>query len=476
MADSNFPFDYAKLAVPYWISYKVLTIIPTIFFSSYITINLTYRGIITLANKFKRKEKNTKCMFCNVDDHSENIYSHSDILYVLKLFRGSKNSKNIKSELGKNIEIFSKIFRRVSNINEKEEIMSSDVEEEQRTSITRFGRFKIKVKYLFKNYVYDWQDTFRFTSRFVNTHIVAFLTLYHTALLLLDFLIDQIVYITYRVNVIDFDNLQNITFGDLSCFFGEDFCIRELNYPLPLPKTVIKFGREFFPSLRSVFLVPFFVALLICTIQVLIGMRDIKRHLLELYAGKCFYLPPLKTISNASISSSSFHFGGYLTGYLIWGFFIQYFALLFLGIAIIILRAAIGDEIFLKFLLKLVPTICAVTFEMVVNFITTRIIFLRRDTRLLAIDNFRAFNVFLYFNFFFDCFLGFISAIIRLIKSSIAAVVMMPRIAYGFMGRHLERMDNGKRANLLFPLRFYLNSLIYLRVLCIYGISLYGKL
>ena len=82
MADSVAAFDYAKLAVPYWISYKVLTIVPTIFFSCYITINLTYRAIIMLANKFTRKRINkTKCMFCAVDDDSENIYSHSDILY-----------------------------------------------------------------------------------------------------------------------------------------------------------------------------------------------------------------------------------------------------------------------------------------------------------------------------------------------------------------------------------------------------------
>ena len=472
MADSVAAFDYAKLAVPYWISYKVLTIVPTIFFSCYITINLTYRAIIMLANKFTRKRINkTKCMFCAVDDDSENIYSHSDILYVLKLFRNSKNEKVSKNELGKNIEIFSKIFRRVSNINENELIIMSSHTEEEQVNFSRVDRVKMKIKYLFKNYVYDWQDTFRFTSRFVNTHIVAFLTLYHVALLFLFFLTENIVYITNKVSVIDFENLQNITFGDLTCFFGEDFCIRELNYPLPLPKSLIKFGREFFPSLRSVILVPFFVALLICTVQVLIGMRDTKKHLLELYKGKCFYLPPINTLSNASISSSSFHFGGYLTGYLIWGFFIQYLAILIIGIAIIILRASIGDKIFLKFFLKLVPTFCAITFKLVVNFITARIIFLRRDTRLLAIDNFRAFNVFLYFNFFFDCFLGFISAIIRLVKSSIAAVVMMPRIAYGFMGRHLERMDNGKK--------FSAFSFIYLsfsRILNIYGVSLHGKL
>lgn len=321
IADNAYTFEYAISSVPYWITYKVLTVVPTIFFSTYVTINLTYRAIITLANKARKKknvEKRKKCMFCSIDDDTENIYSHSDILYVLKLFRNRAEDKH-SNEFKANVEVFTKVFQRFSNTREKSEIkVLTTMVDENQIIITKSQRFKNKMKYLFKTYIYDWQDTFRFTSRFINTHIVAFLTLYHLAMLFLFYLIDNIVFISNNLSSIDFDNLQNVTFGDISCLIGEDFCIPELNYPLPLPKAVIKFGREFFPSLRSVLLVPFFCALLICTIQVLIGIRDSKRHLLELYKGKCVYLPPIKSLSNASISASSFHYGGYLTGYLIW--------------------------------------------------------------------------------------------------------------------------------------------------------------
>ena len=114
-----------------------------------------------------------------------------------------------------------------------------------------------------------------------------------------------------------------------------------------------------------------------------------------------------------------------------------------LGMIIIILRFSIGDAVFLKILLKLVPAVCVIIVKMIFNILATRFIFLRRDTKILALDNFRAFNVFLYFNFFFDCFVGILSAITRLFKAVLFSIIMMPRIAYGFFGRHLELMDNG---------------------------------
>ena len=73
-------------------------------------------------------------------------------------------------------------------------------------------------------------------------------------------------------------------------------------------------------SLKTVLLLPFFISLLISVIQVFKGMSNTKKHLMEVYKGKCAYLPPSNTLSNPSIASNYFHMGGYLSGYLIWGF------------------------------------------------------------------------------------------------------------------------------------------------------------
>jgi hypothetical protein len=429
-----------KNIIFYWIAYKVLNVVPTVFLATYIAVNLTYRALVSVKRIFKRNGRKPACMLCNINDDYEIIYSHSDILYVLNLFHNQENCQ-VDDELGKNVKVFSRIYRKIACKNEiKKEIQ---VLIEDKLKVSMFQKIKKKIESLFRKHVYDWHESFRFTSRFVNCHVVALLALYHVFMLFLYYLIALLTKISSNLSIIDLQNLRNLTIGDISCFFGEEFCIPELNFRLPLPEAVYKFGPELIPSIYAVVLAPMFAALIVCIVQVFIGIRDSKKHLLEIYKGKCFYLPPIKTLANSSIASSSFHFGGYLVGYLVWGFFILYAVTLLVGIVIVILRLTVGDNIFLKFLLKIIPVICVLIVKMILNMITSRVIFLRRDTKVLALNNFRVFNVFLYFNFFFDCFMGVISALIRILKSVIAAIIMMPRIAYSFMGRHLERMDNG---------------------------------
>ena len=48
-----------------------------------------------------------------------------------------------------------------------------------------------------------------------------------------------------------------------------------------------------------------------------------------------------------------------------------------------------------------------------------------------------------YFNFFFDCFLGFVSCGLRVTKASIAALIFLPRLDYCIFGRILEKVDPG---------------------------------
>lgn len=61
----------------------------------------------------------------------------------------------------------------------------------------------------------------------------------------------------------------------------------------------------------------------------------------------------------------------------------------------------------------------------------------------MALKNLQIYFVFIYFNFFFDCFLGIISCIFRTFKSWIATFGFLPRLDYSVMGRSLEKMDSG---------------------------------
>ncbi len=61
-------------------------------------------------------------------------------------------------------------------------------------------------------------------------------------------------------------------------------------------------------------------------------------------------------------------------------------------------------------------------------------------------ENRHAYFLFVYFNFFFDCFLGIVSCVLRLVKSSIALLLYTPRLDYSTFGRSLEHIDSGYTA------------------------------
>ena len=104
----------------------------------------------------------------------------------------------------------------------------------------------------------------------------------------------------------------------------------------------------------------------------------------------------------------------------------RYSALVLLGLSILFLRVTIGDSIFSDMALKIVSVVCVLVVKKIINMTASQVIFLNRKSNILALNNFRAFNIFLYFNFYFDCFMGLVSAVIRLVQSIAASLFMMP--------------------------------------------------
>jgi hypothetical protein len=102
-------------------------------------------------------------------------------------------------------------------------------------------------------------------------------------------------------------------------------------------------------------------------------MRDTKKHLLEIFKGKCDFLHKKFTLTNEYIAGCSFHYGGYLTGYVIWGFiiqYVQYVSFVLLGIIIIIVKSSFGNYAFLRTFLKLLPILLVAIFKRVIYQIT----------------------------------------------------------------------------------------------------------
>jgi len=104
-----------------------------------------------------------------------------------------------------------------------------------------------------------------------------------------------------------------------------------------------------------IIIIPVFASLLVCLLQILFLVKDSKTHIKQLYKGECEFVVKAKNVSNASIASASFHFGGYVVGYVVWGYIILYIAFVIVGIIILLIRVFVGDQFFLS----LIAVICA---------------------------------------------------------------------------------------------------------------------
>ena len=286
----------------YFTIYKVFFSIPFSIFSSFIVINLTYRSIINLIDYILRNrsilikpiDHNEDSFCCNlfaVNDEHELIYSKYDILYVIELLdqRGGGSQETAKKSF-KTFENYEYSKLKIENKN-----------------------ILAKVKNIFKKLL-DWDANFRFTSRFMNTMLVALVALYYFVIYLsylmayygnkLSELLDFVLEVVDQINGIE------INPGDILCSFSQDICIEALKVPFKLPNLPINHFGGVRESVIAIFVVPLFASLLICLVQLYLLSRDTKTHIKQLYKGTCEFVLKANKIPSPSIASSSFHFGG----------------------------------------------------------------------------------------------------------------------------------------------------------------------
>jgi hypothetical protein len=399
--------DETTRRLPYYIAYKVLSAIPLSIFSAFIVITLTYKSVINLIDYIFRSRSNLTrmfikkkshdsfcCLLANVDDDAEIIYSINDLEYVNRLL--AKHKEMTYEEEGK------------EDKEKNKEKMS--ISSQQAKNYTNRYAFVEKPKksafYRFSNKIYKWDPTFRFTSRYLNTITVALVSLYYIFL-----------YWTYTVSMTVTElviglpaeittNGTMINLGDILCNISSSICLEQLQalgpVPIPLPDRIIEIYPSVKSSILSILIVPAFGAYLFCLLQIFFLVKETRNHLRQMHQGNCEFVRKAVNLNKNSIASSSFHFGGYLVGFLIWGYVILYIAIVILGAVILAIRIFAGDVLFAQIALRLVPVLTVILFKRISNFIASNYAFLYRDSKMLALNNFRAFNVFLYFNFYFD--------------------------------------------------------------------------
>ncbi|CAF3476579.1 unnamed protein product [Rotaria sp. Silwood1] len=275
-------------------------------------------------------------------------------------------------------------------------------------------------------FIYTWRDDFRFSSRVVSVYTSVLLLLYF---LTIQFCVQGPPLLgTIRKNSQELANL----FSKL------------INSPDPNLQLNENPSSDFpLPDFVRTYLIAFIAALFITFIQLLIMLAGIRRNLLQAYRGDDCEIPRRISSENINYITGTFHFAGYLIGYVIVGYI---FLAIFLFIILISIDAFIiyGSVKTLETILKIIiPTLLLVFFKMYLNKILGQYVFLQRAGEVLSINNRRALMIFLYFNFFLDAFLGFVAAIMRILRSIASEILYMCRLDYSPLGRKLETIDAG---------------------------------
>ncbi|CAF1339227.1 unnamed protein product [Adineta steineri] len=277
--------------------------------------------------------------------------------------------------------------------------------------------------------IYEWRDDFRFSTRII--------CIYSSMLLLLYYVIIQAcIQVLPYLQPLE-DTIQTAV-DALSVVFIPDpeddgqnngDPTSSLNFPIP--------------KLVRPYLFAVFITLIVIVLQLLVLLANMRRNLLQLFRGEDCEIPRRQRSRYVSYASGNIHFAGYFIGYLIWGF------ILIAAFSVVICVAidafiTFGSVRFVeKILQKVIPSVLFVLFKQYLNKILAQYVFLQHRGEVLALNNRRILMIFIFFNFFLDAFLGFISSIVRLIKSVIGGIIYMCRLDYSPLGRKLETMDGG---------------------------------
>jgi hypothetical protein len=283
------------------------------------------------------------------------------------------------------------------------------------------------------NRIYRNIPYMKYSKQFVNTYTVAFMVVYFFTL-----------------------------FGfRLSNLFGNTIVVTiELIYRFIFRGMIPSFNfndHNFNLEFRFTIILTSFVI----TGQLLLSIRSFHNDLAKLHKGEKLITSYVKKYQDknyslksqeqrkkmsSTITTDSLHFPGYLIAHLVYGY-----ALLFL--------VFFSGTIFFKLLTyfpKLLqistqvffPLVILVALKLIMVKTATNIVFLREDGQ--RITNLAPYYTMSYFNFFFDCFLGFVACLSRIWQTTVISLLTLPRLDQSMFNRDndllMRRLDKGHLA------------------------------
>jgi hypothetical protein len=349
------------------------------------------------------------------------------MLLIDKIYRRFKKKLSSEERMFMKLTREQRIFFRISRPNSVEMLYVRNL----LRSADQRPRSQALWARLIPKKIYEWRDDFRFSTRVLCIYSSMFLLLYFVTI---EACVQVLPQLQFLQNVLQelFQVISIIFIPSDGNIDSIDTVASQSNFPIP--------------NLTRPYLCAVLITLIVIVLQLLVLLVNIRRNLFQSFRGDDSEIPRRQRSMYISYATGNFHFAGYFIGYLIWGFIIiaVFSALLCICIDSFI---TFGSVRLVEQILKaVIPSLLFVLFKQYLNKILAQDVFLQDHGETIAMNNRRLLMIFIYFNFFLDAFLGFISSIMRLITSLIGGIIYMCRLDYSPFGRKLETFDGGFNA------------------------------
>jgi hypothetical protein len=392
---------YDNIMYEKFIFYAVLCLITFYMLTEFICL------LIQSIKKFKLKQqvKKNTCNCCKkkLNDNNNTIANNDDHINDMKIKLDQYQNKRVKHEINYAKDLISK----------------------------KINKPKSLLKYLVEKYFYENRPDFRYSKQFINTQIIAFILLYYITCIIIR-KSNQIVNLSsnFLVLIINFIFRMSINNNENS--------FSAFNSKAQLDLIV----ESLFRNVNTLIIISCCLTSFIYIVQLLLGIKNYHKIVLDAYRGIYLDIPSPKAFSNAKLASSSLHYSGYAIGYLLWGYLILFEVIL---VVMIIIRFLVKFYFIAENLAKIfLPILTIFLFKKILIWYLCRFFLIEKSkNKTFGLRNNKLYFLLNHFNFFFDCFLGSFVCLMRMAKSSLAALFFMPRLDYSIFGRQLEKSDMG---------------------------------
>ncbi|KAH3809600.1 stimulated by retinoic acid gene 6 protein-like isoform X3 [Dreissena polymorpha] len=280
--------------------------------------------------------------------------------------------------------------------------------------------------------VYQNKNKYRYSTRILTVTLMGLMLLYKVA-------VELFVMILAVFNLVDKGIKATID------IIGKDSTPGEEKWMTYIRDTVL-YLPELITNLRICFIVSLTLILAAGILTILHMMTSYRTNLLSLYRGDNTHIPHRSTLENTSLLLGSMRYAGYQVAYIGWGFVLHFICISIACVALdlLIILLALGITQWLLWILETIwPALMMTIIPMLVQTLSAKFFFLQGRGRFLAMNNRRALFSFSFFMFFYNIFLGFLSCLLRIIKSVVIGVIFLPRLDNSALTRRFQMMDPG---------------------------------